>query len=147
MTDAFFQEHTNADQFYSNILSLQICNQDPVNIIIGAWWMITLLSSLCLVRKIPHAEQKPHSGEKLLEEDHASPVGYKVPLLPDFEIDPALANTGSKFLSIQVEFVIGSILAIAAGAAMITLGFTSWDEDFYDELADTVSSAADNIAN
>jgi hypothetical protein len=108
-----------------------------VNIAVGGWWSITLLLSLCLVRQIKHEDQKSKFGEKFLEEDHASPVGYKVPSLPDFEIDPSMAKSGIGRVPLQLEFAIGVLLAIAVGAAIISFGYTSWDEDFYEELADT----------
>jgi len=101
---------------------------------VGTWWSITLLFSLCLVRKIKYTDQKPKLGEKLLEEDHASPVGYKIPSLPDFEIDPDMANTGSKCFPLQLEFFIGVVMAVGVGAAIVSLAFTTWDEEFYDEV-------------
>jgi hypothetical protein len=116
----------------------QLCNQDPVNIAVGGWWTITLISSLCLVRNIKYVDEKPSFGEKLLVEDHASPVGFKIPSLPDYEIDPSMAKSGNKWVPLQVEFIIGVILAIGVGGGMIALGYTSWDEDVYDELSDTL---------
>lgn len=104
----------------------------------GGWWTITLISSLCLVRNIKHVDEKPNFGEKLLVEDHASPVGYKVPSLPDYEIDPSMAKKGSKWVPLQMEFIIGVILAIGVGGAIVAFGYTSLDEDFYDDLANTV---------
>lgn len=109
-----------------------------MNIAVGGWWSFTLLSSLCLVRSINYVDEKPSCGEKLLEEDHASPVGYKVPSLPDYEIDPSLAKSGSKWVPVQLEFIIGVILAVGVGGAIVALGYTSWDEDFYDEVSDTI---------
>ena len=105
---------------------------------VGAWWMVTLLFSLCLVRRIPYKDQKPQFGEKLLVENHSSPVGYQVPSLPDFEIDPGMATKGSKCLSIQFEFLVGVILAFGVGGCIIALGFTSWDENFYDQVSGAV---------
>lgn len=116
----------------------QLCNQDPVNVMVGVWWSLTLLFSLCLVRKIKYTDQKPQLGEKLLEEDHASPVGYKVPSLPNFEIDPSMVDTGSKWIPLQLEFLIGVVMAIGVGIAIVSLAFTTWDEEFYDDIAETV---------
>lgn len=133
-----FVHYRHLTQSVPSLLSiLQFCNQDPVNIIVGLWWAITLLFSICLIPKIQYKDQKPQSGEKLLVENHESPVGYQVPLLPDFEIDPGMADTGSKCLSLRFELIVGVILAIAGGAGMITLAFTSWDEDFYSELTNS----------
>jgi hypothetical protein len=112
------------------VISLrQGCKQDGVNIVVGIWWMITLFCSLFMVRKIPYKIQTPSVGEKLLVKDHSSPVGYKVHNLPDFEIDPSLANTGSSYLSLKTEFIIGIILSIVVGSWIIYLAFTSWDDD------------------
>ena len=52
-------------------------------------------------------------GERLLIEDHASPVGYKVPSLPDFEIDPTIANTGLPCMTMSTEFIIGIAMALS----------------------------------
>lgn len=66
-----------------------------------------------------------------MEDCQASPVGYKVPSLPDFEIDPTLANTGIKWLPMWLEFGFGSLLAAAIGIWMIALALTNWDEYLY----------------
>jgi hypothetical protein len=116
----------------------QGCNQDAVNIVVGLWWMITLFCSLFMIRRIPYKIQTPSVGEQLLLKDHASPVGYKVPNLPDFEIDPSLANTGSSYLSLKAEFIIGIIVSIAVGSFIIFLAFTSWDEDVIEGLTNYV---------
>jgi hypothetical protein len=87
-----------------------------------------------MVRRIPYKIQTPTVGEQLLLKDHASPVGYKVPNLPDFEIDPSLANTGSSYLSLNVEFIFGIIISIVVGTFIIYLAFTGWDEGVIEEL-------------
>jgi hypothetical protein len=88
-----------------------------------------------MVRRIPYKVQSPSVGEQLLLKDHASPVGYKVPNLPDLQIDPSLANTGSSYLSLTAEFIIGIIISIIVGLFIIYLAFTSWDEDVIEELS------------
>jgi hypothetical protein len=113
----------------------QGCDQDGVNVMVGAWWMTTLFCSLFMVRRIPYKVQSPSVGEQLLLKDHASPVGYKVPNLPDLQIDPSLANTGSSYLSLTAEFIIGIIISIIVGLFIIYLAFTSWDEDVIEELS------------
>jgi hypothetical protein len=100
--------------------------------------MITVISSLILVRRIPYQDQKPEFGERLLIEDHASPVGYKVPSLPDFEIDPSMANTGSKWLSLTFEFFIGVVMSVIVGTWLVSLAYTGWDDNLYSEIADAV---------
>jgi hypothetical protein len=117
----------------------QGCDQHGVNIVVGAWWMLSMICSLFVVRRIPYKMQTPSAGEQLLLKDHASPVGYKVPNLPDFEIDPSLANTGSSYLSLTAEFILGiTIFSIAVGAFIIYLTFTSWDEDVIEGLTNYV---------
>lgn len=74
----------------------------------------------------------------MLIEDHASPVGYKVPSVPDFEIDPSLANTGSKCLSLTCEFMIGLLMAAAVGTWLVSLAYTTWEDHLYDEISDVV---------
>jgi hypothetical protein len=93
--------------------------------------MLTLLFSLCYIRSIPYHNQSPLDGERLLVEDQASPVGYKVPSLPDFEIDPSMADTGSKCLSLNVEFLVGVIMALGVGIFLISLTFTTWQNHFW----------------
>jgi hypothetical protein len=105
-----------------------------VNFSIGIWWTVTLLVSVALVRRIPYRDQRPRIGERLLVEDQASPVGYKVPSLPDYEIDPTLANTGSPCLSLPLEVCLGVVLAATVGTWLIGLAFTMWDEDIYAEI-------------
>jgi hypothetical protein len=117
---------------------LQLCDQDIVNFVVGLWWFLTLFVSLFLLRGLPYQDQKPDDGEKLLVEDHASPVGYKVPDLPDFEIDPALANTGSKCFSLKFEFAVGIIFAFVGGTGLIFLAFSNWDDDLYDQVGDVL---------
>jgi hypothetical protein len=86
------------------------------------------------VRRIPYQDQKPTIGERLLIETHASPVGYKVPSLPDYEIDPSLANTGSPYLSLTFELLIGLIMTMVVGTWLIGLAFTWWDENLYGDI-------------
>lgn len=87
------------------------------------------------MRTIPYKDQHPYfDGEPLLIEDHASPVGFKVPSVPDYEIDPGLADQGSKCLSLQFEFAIGIIMAAVIGGGIIYLAFTSTDEELIEEL-------------
>lgn len=97
---------------------------------------------MVLVRRIPPYRDVSTStatiGERLLMEDHSSPVGYKVPSLPDFEIDPTIVNTGLPCISISTEYIIGFVLALMFGTVMIGLAFTSWDDDVYDSIEGTI---------
>jgi hypothetical protein len=129
------------------------CNQDIVNLAVGAWWLTTTMVSLVIVRNMPYYDQllSPKSdlptensqrgsdqysyfydGEMLLEDDHTSPVGFRVPSLPNFEIDPALANNnGNRCISQNLLFAIGILLTAAIGSGLIYLSFTTMDEEFF----------------
>lgn len=115
---------------------LQGCDQDIVNLGVGCWWTVTLLISLFLTKSIPYLDQAPSHGERVLVEDISSPVGYRVPSLPDFEIDPSLANTGIKVFPLACEFAFGTIVALAVGGWLIALAFTSWEDDLLDKISD-----------
>jgi len=67
-------------------------------------------------------------------EDHASPVGYKVPSIPDFEIDPSLSKTGNKCVPLNVMFIVGMFMMFGIGGGIIYLAFTSWDENLIDDV-------------
>ena len=73
-----------------------------------------------MVRPLPFRNEKPVNREHFLVEDHASPVGMKVPGLPDFEVDPVLALRGH--LPFAAEFTTGVVMAFMVGAVMIILG-------------------------
>lgn len=111
------------------IVGSESCNQDIVNVVVGAWWMLTLFICIHLVRRIPRFDIRPDDEEPLLEVDEASPVGYKVPCLPDFPIDPTLASRGHKYCSLKMEIVLGVIMALGVGSAIILMGFTDLDDE------------------
>jgi hypothetical protein len=111
--------------------------------------------SLFIVRRIPYydqvlgmkrnsshsfdQQQKPlsyyYDGEKVLEEDHASPVGYKVPTLPDFEFDPSLiTSSGIRWCKLDWEFTFGLLLAVSIGGCLMFLALNSWEEDLYSDV-------------
>ena len=69
----------------------------------------------------------PEDEEPLLEKNHASPVGFKVPNLPDFPFDPTLAVRGFPVVNVQVEFMMGVLMAFALGGGIIYLSFTDID--------------------
>ena len=121
------------------IVGSEACNQDMVNIVVGGWWTFGLLSSLFMVRRIPYRDQHPnYDGEPLLVEDHASPVGFKVPDVPDFVVDPSLSKTGSALVSIGFEMFIGLLMAAVIGGGIIYLAFTSWGEDLVDSVQESL---------
>jgi hypothetical protein len=93
-----------------------------------------LLVSLVLVLKIPPPSIWPDEEEPLLQEDQESPVGFKVPSLPDFPVDPLLEQRGLPLLSLTTEFAIGVLLALGIGSGIVFLAFTEYDEDFANNL-------------
>lgn len=122
------------------IIGSEQCNQDWVNVAVGGWWGLTMILSLLLARHIPYYDAHPnYDGEPLLVPDHLSPVGFKVPSLPNFSIDPGLAKTGSPCLSIRAEVVLGTLFAMAASTGIIYLAFTDWDESVVEEVESTAS--------
>jgi hypothetical protein len=116
------------------VIGSEACNQDFVNLAVGAWWAISLVASLFLVLRIEPQGIWPDDEEPLLEEDHASPVGFKVPNLPDFPIDPILANPGLPVIDIRAEFCFGVLMALAVGGGICFLGFTTEDEEIASNL-------------
>jgi hypothetical protein len=113
---------------------LQKCEQGLVNIAVGFWWGWSLLISLILVLRIEPPSLWPDEEEPLLEEDQASPVGYKVPSLPDFPIDPILEQKAMiPWLHVKVEFVIGVLMAFGISGAIVYSSFSDYDESLRGE--------------
>lgn len=112
------------------VVGSETCPQDEVNIVIGCWWTLTVLVSMGMVLRIAPFSQFPQDEEAILERSHASPVGYVVPNLPEFVVDPVLVRKGSRFLSLNVEVVLGAVMALAVGAGIVFLAFTSVDDEF-----------------
>jgi hypothetical protein len=85
--------------------------------------------SLVLVLGIEPPSLWPDDDEPLLEEDQASPVGFKLPSLPDFPIDPIMEQRGVPFLNVRAEFILGAFLALSIGGGIVYLAFTDFDEN------------------
>lgn len=109
-------------------LWLQGCNQDAVNIFLGIWLSLSLMASTCIAGKVDPIPDYPDE-EPLLEEDHKSPVGYRVPNLPDFPIDPFQGRRGLLPLPLRVELSIGVLLAATIGAGIVALAYTDWGDE------------------
>jgi hypothetical protein len=115
------------------------CNQDYVNFGVGTWWTLSLIASLTILykRDLRKGNNKfncvfPADEEPLLQEDQLSPVGYKVPHLPDFPIDPSLTHTGwGPFccFSVGFEYALGISVALTVGAFICYLGLTDLDDE------------------
>lgn len=81
-----------------------------------------------------------YDGEIFLVPDHSSPVGYRVPALPDYEIDPSAMYTATSSFtaeyllscfSLDCEFVFGLFFVAAVGSAFLYLSVTNVDEELY----------------
>eukprot|EP00523_Entomoneis_sp_CCMP467_P003925 CAMPEP_0168743584 /NCGR_PEP_ID=MMETSP0724-20121128/13652_1 /TAXON_ID=265536 /ORGANISM="Amphiprora sp., Strain CCMP467" /LENGTH=510 /DNA_ID=CAMNT_0008791219 /DNA_START=137 /DNA_END=1670 /DNA_ORIENTATION=+ len=117
------------------IVGSENCDQDYVNIAVGGWWTFTFVSSLFYATTIPYkppnAPTEPEEEEPLLEQDHASPVGYKVPNVPDFEVDPTLAWSGTfQWCTISMQAFVGLVLAIVIGGGIVYLGIIDDDDEY-----------------
>jgi hypothetical protein len=115
------------------------CSQDWVNIVVGVWFALSFTSSLCMIMTIEPERVWPEEEEPLLEADHSSPVGFKVPNLPDFPINPSLANHGISCLNIKLEFFFGVFVALALGGGICYLAFTDILETFPHSMTDNIS--------
>lgn len=103
------------------------CNQDALNTFVGLWFSLSLLFSIFIVARIEPTHDYPDE-EPLLEEDHQSPVGFRVPNLPDFPIDPFMAKTGWRQITLKAELTLGVIMVALLGAGIVALAFTDWGE-------------------
>eukprot|EP00522_Entomoneis_paludosa_P012905 CAMPEP_0172444002 /NCGR_PEP_ID=MMETSP1065-20121228/4160_1 /TAXON_ID=265537 /ORGANISM="Amphiprora paludosa, Strain CCMP125" /LENGTH=499 /DNA_ID=CAMNT_0013194419 /DNA_START=77 /DNA_END=1577 /DNA_ORIENTATION=- len=117
------------------VVGSEDCDQDYVNIAVGAWWTFTFVTGLFYATTIPYkpptTPTEPEEEEPLLEEDHASPVGYTVPNLPVFEVDPSLAWSGTfECCTISMQAILGLILAIVIGGGIVYLGITDEDDEW-----------------
>lgn len=110
-----------------------------MNISVGSWWTISLLICLVFALKTEPPNEYPDEEEPLLEEVQASPVGFKVPTLPDFPVDPT--SEKQKLIeccNVYVEFIVSVVVALVVGGGIIYLAFTDVDENLSDEVDQTV---------
>ena len=114
------------------LISSDECNQDFVNFAVGAWWFVTFVVSLWTALRMPNQDESSASasdGEPLLLKDHSSPVGFRVPSVPDFEMDPCLAWTGTFYcFRPVVKFALGILVALLLGGGILVLGKEGWDD-------------------
>ena len=96
-----------------------------MNTFAGIWLSLSLMASVCVAGRVDPIREYPDE-EPLLEEDHRSPVGYRVPNLPDFPIDPSLAKKGILPFSLRIELALGVLLTAAIGTGIVALAFTDW---------------------
>ena len=93
------------------------------------------MASTCIAGKAEPIRDYPDE-EPLLEEDHRSPVGYLVPNLPEFPLDPYRGKKGVLPLSSRVELALGVLLAAAIGAGIVALAYTDWADQTEKALLD-----------
>mmetsp|Transcript_7270 Transcript_7270/g.18268 ORF Transcript_7270/g.18268 Transcript_7270/m.18268 type:complete len:570 (+) Transcript_7270:63-1772(+) len=129
------------------VLGSEACNQDYVNFCVGAWWALSLTASLTLLycrefRKsqdydpLKRDYQFPDDEEPLLEEECSSPIGYKVPHLPLFPVNPSYRQKGfsSKFscsYQFRMEYALSLLFAVGIGGFICYLGVTKLDDQYF----------------
>eukprot|EP00934_Nitzschia_sp_Nitz4_P004713 Nitzschia sp. Nitz4//scaffold141_size107518//15634//17223//NITZ4_004265-RA/size107518-augustus-gene-0.89-mRNA-1//-1//CDS//3329536255//4703//frame0 len=122
------------------IVGSEPCNQDSVNLAVGIWWTVatggSLYHAFCKERKCIW----PPDDEFLLEKDHASPVGFKVPNLPDFCIDKLHGTKGLESMSSRTEMIVGGTLTVCIGAFICFLSFTNYDDTLDERVHENIFS-------
>mmetsp|Transcript_13854 Transcript_13854/g.19844 ORF Transcript_13854/g.19844 Transcript_13854/m.19844 type:complete len:510 (-) Transcript_13854:1428-2957(-) len=105
------------------------CSQDYVYIVVGSWYTVSLLASICFYKRIIPEQVKPipesASREPLLVEDVSSPVGFRVPNFPDYVLDPAHDFKPIQFCSAKCDVAFGVLLALGLGGGIVAWGITS----------------------
>ncbi|KAI2502160.1 hypothetical protein MHU86_12296 [Fragilaria crotonensis] len=109
------------------VVGSEACPQNDVNVVVSIWWTLTFVSSLAMVLYIKPHRELPANEEHLLVPAQESPVGFRVPNLPDYVVDPILAKEGISWISKRVEFVFGVVVALVAGGLIIYLNSTNVD--------------------
>lgn len=80
--------------------------------------------------RLPSVDILPGTDKPLLQEDHASPVGFKVPLLSDFPVDPILSRADDDgTFNLVCELIVGTLLALAGGGSMLFLAYS--DSEYF----------------
>jgi len=112
----------------------QACNQEVVNIIIGAWFFISLNASLVLS---PFIKSKTRNldEEEFLEESERSPVGFICRNLPNFYVVPSLISKPTLCCNENVVRALGGLIAVIVGAAIISIGLFKTEIQQFAKLA------------
>uniref|UniRef100_A0A7S0CM10 Uncharacterized protein n=1 Tax=Proboscia inermis TaxID=420281 RepID=A0A7S0CM10_9STRA len=109
------------------VVGSEKCSQDVVNIVVGIWWTMSFLASIFCYKMIPPKKFEPqyHDGgeEEFLKESCNSPVGFVVPNIPDFYVDPLLNSRASISCSEKSNTVFGVCIALLIGSCITSLGF------------------------
>jgi hypothetical protein len=95
--------------------------QAIINAIMGVCWLVCAVSCLALAPLIKNG-RKNFSEDKFLVKDENSPVGYTVPCLPNYYIEPHMIS--KPLLSLPENFIkaTGSFLTVAVGGGIICSG-------------------------
>lgn len=96
-------------------------NRGPVNILIGAWILVSSVVSMSLCQRLESNNHK--SIRPFLHRDETSPVGWIVPNIPSIIIDPNLKK-GKMYLPI-LSFgsdIICCVLILSASALIVGIG-------------------------
>lgn len=108
----------------------QSCSQDTVNITVGIWFAMTVITCIFASQQISAPEPHPEDSNPILVRDETSPVGYKVPNFPDFLIDPIhFGNKGLPCFRLRTEMVVGILLGVGMGAFIVMTGFYDFISD------------------
>jgi len=110
------------------IVGSEMCNQDAVNIAMGVWFSVTLMTCTFFVARIRTLRPTPEETEPILVEDHASPVGFVVPNLPDISIDPSLDAKGAPCCNLKVYIALAILLGLAILATLVFMAFSDADD-------------------
>jgi hypothetical protein len=103
----------------------QSCDQTAVNTFVGIWFSLSLIASVYIAGQVKPILDYPDE-EPLLEENHESPVGYVVPNLPNFPIDPCSGKRGIPRVPLRVEIATGVLLSALVGVGIVSLAYTDW---------------------
>ncbi|CAB9519573.1 expressed unknown protein [Seminavis robusta] len=106
------------------IVGKEACDQTAINTVVGIWFSVSLVVSVYISSEVTPIRDYPDE-EPLLEENHESPVGYLVPNLPNFPIDPCTGKRGMR-IPLRAEIAIGIFLATLLGTGIVSLAYTDW---------------------
>eukprot|EP00549_Striatella_unipunctata_P008964 CAMPEP_0118712414 /NCGR_PEP_ID=MMETSP0800-20121206/24794_1 /TAXON_ID=210618 ORGANISM="Striatella unipunctata, Strain CCMP2910" /NCGR_SAMPLE_ID=MMETSP0800 /ASSEMBLY_ACC=CAM_ASM_000638 /LENGTH=240 /DNA_ID=CAMNT_0006617445 /DNA_START=558 /DNA_END=1280 /DNA_ORIENTATION=+ len=116
------------------IVGSEVCDQQFVNIAVGLWWCISLMLSICMFqRNRPRQDEEANFDEALVQETQSSPLGYTIPSLPNYLMDPSLIYRDEEDKScctVGMEALIGIAMAFTGGSTILFTAFTEIDDSF-----------------
>lgn len=80
------------------------------------------------------------SNDLLLFEDRYSPVGYRVPTFPAFEINPAHAKKGLPWIRFDFEIYFSVVVALLMLGGIISMALTGWHKNIESLMLDLISN-------